>query len=43
VHAILLAEFFLRGPRCDLEFDGRAIGWAILVARNGHGDAHVRP
>jgi len=30
------------GQRCDLEFDGRAIGWAILVARNGQGDAHVR-
>lgn len=23
------------GQRCDLEFDGRVIGWAILVARNG--------
>lgn len=23
------------GQRCDLEFDGRYIGWAILVARNG--------
>jgi cyclopropane fatty-acyl-phospholipid synthase-like methyltransferase len=23
------------GQRCDLEFDGRCIGWAIFVARNG--------
>jgi predicted O-methyltransferase YrrM len=23
------------GQRCDLEFDGRVMGWAILVARNG--------
>jgi SAM-dependent methyltransferase len=23
------------GQRCDLEFDGRYIGWAIFVARNG--------
>jgi hypothetical protein len=22
------------GQRCDLEIDGRKIGWAILVARN---------
>lgn len=27
------------GQRCDLEFDGRVIGWAILVARNGLGSA----
>ena len=25
------------GQRCDLEFDGRAIGWAIVVARNVDG------
>ncbi len=27
------------GQRCDLEFDGRVIGWAILVARNGLSDS----
>jgi ubiquinone/menaquinone biosynthesis C-methylase UbiE len=27
------------GQRSDLEFDGRVIGWAILVARNGLGSA----
>jgi SAM-dependent methyltransferase len=27
------------GQRCDLEFDGRVLGWAILVARKGLGSA----
>jgi ubiquinone/menaquinone biosynthesis C-methylase UbiE len=31
-----------KGQWCDLEFDGRVIGWAIFVARNGQGDAHGR-